>query len=159
MIKKIFKTAQFFRRETYKLFKIKTRGVRVLLFKKDKILLVRHRYNDLWVMPGGKIDHKDSPELAARKELEEEVGIIAENFDYQLGVYKNNIKGKDDTVYVYVLTHFKKIEDFKRTFLNFIEIKDSKWFYILDLPENTSSATMDRITELKQGLKNQKGDW
>lgn len=159
MINKIFNLLQYLRRIFYKITQLETKGVRVLIYKDEKILLVKHRYYDVWVMPGGKMNKGESPEQAARKELAEEVGIIPENFEYQLGVYKNTTGGKNDTVYTYVLTHFKNIKDFKRTFINWIEVKEMKWFYILDLPEKTTRATMDRITEFKQGLKNQKGDW
>ena len=49
----------------WKKFNIKTNGVRVMIVHKGSIVLVRHWYNILWVMPGGGIKKYETPEQAA----------------------------------------------------------------------------------------------
>jgi ADP-ribose pyrophosphatase YjhB (NUDIX family)/RimJ/RimL family protein N-acetyltransferase len=44
--------------------------------KESKLLLVRVRQNEHWYLPGGKIEHGESPEYALQRELEEELGIL-----------------------------------------------------------------------------------
>ena len=69
MIEKIFAFLHFLRKIFWKKLGRPTFGVRGMLIDDGKILLVQHRYNNLWVMPGGKIDGTDSPELALIKEF------------------------------------------------------------------------------------------
>jgi len=40
--------------------------------KDDRILLVRHHNNDVWVAPGGMIEPNETPENAAIREMKEE---------------------------------------------------------------------------------------
>jgi 8-oxo-dGTP pyrophosphatase MutT (NUDIX family) len=41
------------------------------------ILVIRHRLNSLWNLPGGKVELGESLETAAVRELWEETGIVA----------------------------------------------------------------------------------
>lgn len=56
--------------------------VAALILKDDKILIcqrTRHQPMPLkWEFPGGKIEPEEQPEEALRRELEEELGILAE---------------------------------------------------------------------------------
>ncbi len=48
-------------------------SVTILVFDKvERILLVRHHNNDLWVAPGGMIEPNETPENAAIREMKEE---------------------------------------------------------------------------------------
>jgi ADP-ribose pyrophosphatase YjhB (NUDIX family) len=55
--------------------KVDVRGV---VFRGDRILLVREIEDGLWTLPGGWADAGDSPSRAVIKEIEEESGFIAE---------------------------------------------------------------------------------
>jgi 8-oxo-dGTP pyrophosphatase MutT (NUDIX family) len=58
------------------LFVPDTYGVKVVLEKNDKILLVRHTYGSGdWTFPGGSIENDEVPKDAARREIIEELGI------------------------------------------------------------------------------------
>lgn len=41
----------------------------------DRILLVRKTYGDRWDIPGGYVDHGESPAAACERELREELGL------------------------------------------------------------------------------------
>jgi 8-oxo-dGTP pyrophosphatase MutT (NUDIX family) len=128
----------------WKKFNIKTQGVRVMIVHKDSIVLVRHWYNNLWVMPGGGIKKHETPEQAAIREIQEELGISDIQLEYCLGIYSNNQEGKNDTVYCFVVILDSKILLRKKFNL---EISDSTWTQFDLLPEGVSRATKNRITE------------
>jgi 8-oxo-dGTP pyrophosphatase MutT (NUDIX family) len=51
-------------------------GVKCVLRRGDRVLLVRHTYGrPEWEVPGGKIKRREQPELAAAREMHEELGI------------------------------------------------------------------------------------
>jgi ADP-ribose pyrophosphatase YjhB (NUDIX family) len=65
-----------------------TFGVRVLLVKDSRVLLIRHTYRGGWHLPGGGIQRGETVETAARREVREETG--AEMGAVQLmGVFSN----------------------------------------------------------------------
>ena len=159
MIKPFFELFHFLRKKYWKIFKIETFGVRVLVFKDHKILLVKHRYGKFWIMPGGGINKGEKPESAAIRETKEEVGIIVEKIDFKIGYYKNTTGGKNDNIHCFVATQIREIPNFKRTFINFLEIENSKWFNINDLPEGTSPPTRSRIREFLAEQRDLVGTW
>jgi 8-oxo-dGTP pyrophosphatase MutT (NUDIX family) len=51
--------------------------VRVLIRDSlGRILVVVHRNSRAWNLPGGKIEHNEIPETAARREVREETGLL-----------------------------------------------------------------------------------
>lgn len=142
----------------WKLFKIKTKGVRIMLIHEEKMILVRHWYNSLWVMPGGGIHKHETPEQAAIREIKEELGIDIKQLDYLLGVYSNIVKGKNDTVYCFVVELDSQIEISCKKFN--IEISDIIWSSIYSFPPDTSSATKNRIQEyLASDISGENRSW
>jgi 8-oxo-dGTP pyrophosphatase MutT (NUDIX family) len=145
IIKIIFDLLHSVRKIYWKTFNIKTQGVRVILYRHNKVLLVKHRYGNLWVFPGGGMKKGESSEDVAIREIKEEVNIEINSFVGKLGVYKNTHEGKNDTVTVLVSEEFM-ISPFKKNF----EVKEAEWFDIYELPKNTSRATKDRLEEYKK---------
>lgn len=128
----------------WKICNIKTRGVRVMIINESKVVLVQHWYNSLWVMPGGGIKKYETPEQAALREVDEETGIQNIQLEYLLGIYSNIKEGKNDTVYCYVV-QLNSLTKIKKKFN--LEISDSKWFDINNLPDQVSYATRQRVLE------------
>jgi 8-oxo-dGTP diphosphatase len=57
---------------------------KAIIFYKDRILLIQRSSNDeynpdKWDLPGGKIEHGETPEKALLREIMEETGIEANN--------------------------------------------------------------------------------
>ena len=84
----LLRLVYFFYRIYIFLFRPVTYGVRALLVKDGRILLIRHTYRSGWHLPGGGIQRGETVETAARREVREETG--AEMGAVQLlGIYSN----------------------------------------------------------------------
>src|SRR5574344_2236222 len=82
-------------------------GVVIVDKKEDKILLVKQfRYpisNVCFELPAGKLERGENPDLAARRELEEETGYIAKSWT-SLGYIYTTPGFCDEKLYLYLAT-------------------------------------------------------
>ena len=123
-------------RQTYrKIFRPKTRGVKVIIIYKDEILLIKNSYGvNLWNLPGGGVKRNEAFSLAAKREIKEEVGIKLTDLK-KLGSFQNTREYIKDTV-----TVFKSRVENKNIKINKHEIKEASWFSIHKLPSSTEQA-------------------
>jgi 8-oxo-dGTP pyrophosphatase MutT (NUDIX family) len=74
------------------------RGVKCALTDGDRVLLVRHTYgHSEWDLPGGGVKRSEEPPAAARREMEEELGIQIDDLR-SLGQLKSRVYRKHDRV-------------------------------------------------------------
>ncbi len=66
------------------------------------LLLVRSSYRTAWNFPGGGIRRGETPDMAARRELAEEIGVVATHVD-PWGLVHGIWDGQDDHVHVFEL--------------------------------------------------------
>lgn len=119
----------------------RTIGARILLIKDNKILLVKHTYQQGWYTIGGAVERGESPLEAINRELEEEVGVKLNEPPKLFSIYYSNLEKRDDYVVLYTANHFS--QDDSRS----PEISDKKWFSIDDLSGEVTPATRRRINE------------
>lgn len=124
-----------------------TVGARCAVVDANRVLLVRHTYQDGWLIPGGGVKKGETLRDAARREIREECGIEI-NGDRLFQVYFNCRQGINDHVALFVATGFKgsiQIADAS-------EIEEVAFFPFDELPSNATPATRRRVEEIKQGL-------
>jgi ADP-ribose pyrophosphatase len=84
----------------------------VPVFDDQTVMLIQQfRYpmkQIFYEVPAGKIDSGESAESTARRELEEECGLICNNLDYA-GHFYPGIGYSDEVIHVYVATGLKEI--------------------------------------------------
>lgn len=135
----------------YKILKRHTHGVRVILRDNEKILLIKHPYDNFWVFPGGMIEKDEQTETAARREIQEETPYVISGDIKLFGHYTNNTGGKNDSVTVYIAEKYKPQDEKKRKesqhLIDKIEIQKCQWFNLNQLP-TISAATQKRVNEL-----------
>jgi 8-oxo-dGTP pyrophosphatase MutT (NUDIX family) len=130
-----------FRRFYWWLVRPITRGARAIVVnEKGEVLLVRHRYDDGWFLPGGKARKSESDEDALRRELKEELGITF-TAQEKLGEYLNTYEYKKDMIVVFVIRSFALDER------HHFEIGAWQFFDPRALPEDVSPGTRRRIEE------------
>ena len=87
-----------FRRWYWRTFHPKTRGVKCLIERDGKFLLVRLAYAHRgWTLPGGRVDRGETFEQGAARELVEETGITVPKLEF-IREYQSQAEGKQDTV-------------------------------------------------------------
>lgn len=131
-----------------------TVGVRTVLIKQRKILLVRHTYLPGWYFPGGGVEPFETAELAAAREAMEETGYAVEGRPQLLGLYLNRANGGRDHVAVYIWREFHTQLEFAPN----MEIAELDWFDVDALPSGVEGGTARRIAEIF-GEKRPAAEW
>lgn len=132
------------RRLVLRLFRIRTRGVKAMVFNaRGELLLVRNAYGNshLFVLPGGGIARGEDPAAAAAREVREETGLEVRALEL-VGEYFSAAEGKRDSVHL-----FRGRAD-GIPVPDGIEVVEAAFFPVDALPPATSAATLRRVAEL-----------
>jgi 8-oxo-dGTP pyrophosphatase MutT (NUDIX family) len=79
----------------------KVSGVKCLLTDGDEVLLVRHTYGPrVWDLPGGAIKRGETPLTAARREMQEELGVSIDDWR-TLGAVSVEVDHREDHVHCF----------------------------------------------------------
>jgi 8-oxo-dGTP pyrophosphatase MutT (NUDIX family) len=107
-----------------------TSGVKCALTDGEKILLVRHSYGPrAWDLPGGALHSGELPVVAARREMEEELGITIEDF-LDMGEMVIRESHRDDHVY-----YFRAELSAPPMTIDRGELVSARWFDRRELPK------------------------
>jgi ADP-ribose pyrophosphatase YjhB (NUDIX family) len=86
----------------WRLTRARHEGAVVAVYVGSALLLVRASYRKGWHLPGGGVPHGEMPEAAARRELAEEIGVVAEAL-LPAGVVCSIWDGRHDRVHFFEL--------------------------------------------------------
>jgi 8-oxo-dGTP pyrophosphatase MutT (NUDIX family) len=82
-------------------FRPEVSGVKCVLTHDGEVLLVRHTYGPGgWDLPGGTVKHGEPPELTARREMHEELGVSIDDWR-SLGVISLNFEHRRDKLHCF----------------------------------------------------------
>jgi 8-oxo-dGTP pyrophosphatase MutT (NUDIX family) len=108
-------------------------GVKCVLSREDRVLLVRHTYGrDDWDLPGGAMKSGEAPAHAARREIREELGVTIDDWR-SLGVITGRADYRHDTLHC-----FQASLGEHQLILDGAEIERAGWFERPALPPNLS---------------------
>lgn len=142
------------RRWLLALFRVRTTGVKVMLFNPaGQLLLIRNGYgeSDLFLLPGGGVSRRESPAAAAAREVREELGLTVRDVE-PVWTFESGAEGKRDTIHL-----FKAIVD-ELPKVDGVEVIEARFFALDALPDGVSPATLRRIAEMK-GERPVDGRW
>jgi len=121
-----------------------TLGVRtVATDAHGRVLLVRHTYSPGWHFPGGGVEHGESAETAARRELMEEGGVEPAAPLTLIGFYTNHHNFPNDHIALYRAEAWRPCPPAADG-----EIAERGFFAIDALPEGVREGTRRRIAEI-----------
>ena len=141
-------------RLVWRVLRPRTRGVKVMVFNEaGELLLVRHSYGNkaLFMLPGGGIRPFEAPEVAAVREVREELGCALAGLAF-VSVHETQKEGKKDTVHLYRARAASEVR------VDGFEIEEARYFALDALPPSVSPATLRRIAELR-GERECDGSW
>ncbi len=124
-----------------------TLGVRAVVARDGKVLLVRHSYLPGWYLPGGGVERGESMLDALAHELRDEGNIVLEGPPRLFGIYFNAREHRGDHVILFVAGEWRQEGEFKPN----AEILEARFFPLDSLPDGTTSATRRRLAEVFQG--------
>lgn len=122
-----------------------TMGVRAIVLDGDRVLLIRHSYVGGWHLPGGGVQKHETLAEAMRREVREEVGLIAEDGRF-FGLYARFRHGASDHVGVFVVRAWSGAVQ-----PDGVEILEARFVPLDALPAETSPATRRRLAEVAAG--------
>jgi 8-oxo-dGTP pyrophosphatase MutT (NUDIX family) len=123
-----------------------TSGVKCVLTDRDRILLVRHSYGFRgWDLPGGSLHSGELPVVAARREMNEELGITIETFS-DMGEMVIHESHRDDHVY-----YFRAELNAPALTIDRGELLTARWFDRDALPDKLGRYARKIIAALPAG--------
>jgi 8-oxo-dGTP pyrophosphatase MutT (NUDIX family) len=105
-------------------------GVKCVLTDGDRVLLVRHTYGPRgWDLPGGTLQSGEVPHQTARREMEEELGVVIDDWR-DLGEIDHILDHRRDRLFCFAAELAPP-----ELVLDRGEIDDARWFPLRELPE------------------------
>ena len=134
------------------IFRPVTMGVRVILFKDEQFVLVKHTYQDAWYLPGGGVKRGETVEGAIQREAAEECGATLNQVEL-LGIYTNFKEYKNDHITLFYCDDFAMDGNFDQ------EIEQVGTFTYDQLPQNTSPGSRRKIEAFITDSLDSSGLW
>lgn len=148
----VLKLAHLIRRIHWFLLRPVTLGVRVILISDGRVLLVRHRYEEGWFLPGGGVKRGETLEQAVRREAAEECGARLGRVDF-LGIYSNFQEFKSDHIGLF------QSDDFRLQEKKNIEIERVSFFPLNQLPNDLTPGNRRKIEAFMNASLETTGMW
>jgi ADP-ribose pyrophosphatase YjhB (NUDIX family) len=128
-------------RATWLVARRRGRGVKVVVLHGHRVLLVRHTYGDRrsWQLPGGFLHRGEAPELGARREVAEEVGVDIVGWR-ALGEMDIEVRSRQDHVWLYAAEVDGDAIDPQLT-----EIAEARWFPRDALPARMATQVAEIV--------------
>ncbi|MBL8778469.1 MAG: NUDIX domain-containing protein [Acidimicrobiales bacterium] len=115
------------------------------------LLLIRHSYRSRWGVPGGLLNRREDPAVAARREVREEVGLEVDLWG-EPAVVVDAVPQRVDLVYRARLSAGAALDDVRPVSA---EIAEARWFPPDALPElqhETTTALMALARTDRDGM-------
>ena len=132
-----------------------TLGVRGMLLKDGRVLLVRHGYVPGWYLPGGGVEAGETALGALAREIQEETGAVLTGTPQLFWLYRQGGVDPNHHVALFVCRDW---QEGGVPFVPNLEIAAAALFPLDCLPEDATPATRARLREVSSG-SSPAADW
>jgi 8-oxo-dGTP diphosphatase len=87
----------------WRLRRVRHEGALAAIHVGQSLLLLRSSYRSAWNFPGGGVRQGETPEVSIRRELVEEIGLVADAPLQLVGEVRGVWDGRIDRVFIFVL--------------------------------------------------------
>ena len=113
----------------WRLRRVRHEGALAAIHVGQSLLLLRSSYRSAWNFPGGSVRQGETPEVSVRRELAEEIGLVADAPLQLVGEVRGVWEGRIDRVFLFAL----RVDRLPRLQLDNREIIDARLVPIDDL--------------------------
>ena len=136
-------------------------GAGVIIYKDGKMLLQKRRDSGCWALHGGAVELGEDVETAAKRELFEETGLVANSLEF-FGVFSGeelfHTYPNGDNVAIVSIVYL--CNDFSGEMITSTdETTDLQWFDYANLPPNLSPPNIPAINKAVERLWVLKFNW
>lgn len=115
-----------------------------LFVEGDRILLIHKTYGHQWDIPGGYVDHGESPASACERELREELGM--ERTARRLLVHDWAPNDAEGDKILYIFDCGELGEDERRIRLDYVEVDKTEWVKVENLAHYVIPRLVRRLS-------------
>lgn len=124
-----------------------THGVAALVFDDQNRLLLEREYRYpvdqvIWQLPGGLVNRGEEPLVAMKRELAEETGHVADDWEF-LGSFWDNPALEDMKIFLYIGRHIQNSAQIRLDEAEFVTIVWKSWAWVKQAVQ--SGEIQDRV--------------
>lgn len=129
-----------------------------LLFDdQNRLLIVKPKYKNHWLIPGGIIENNESPRQACIREIKEEIGLEIQKIDFLCVDYKLILKKNDESLQFIFYGGILDKEQINSIVLQPEELNEYKFLEIKNALSLLTKSLSFRVSKSLEALKNNSG--
>jgi 8-oxo-dGTP diphosphatase len=118
--------------------------------EQGNVLMVKPTYKPVWELPGGGVEHNESPKQCCQREIQEEIGLKRKVGDLLVVDYTSDTEEKTESLQFLFDGGILTAAEVESIHLGFDELSEFRFFAIEALPTEMTPALRNRLLAARQ---------